>query len=264
MGKVYEAIDQALERRVAVKVIRDEWVYSAAAVERFRREARAVAGFDHPNVVTVHDYGVEAGRRAFLVMELLDGVTLRDELRRCERLGAAPTIQLFRGLCSAVEAAHRRQLVHRDLKPENIFLVRAHDGHAVTVKVLDFGVVKPLTASADQVPEGPDTDLGVMVGTVGYMSPEQLMGEPPGVSWDLWALAVVAYESLAGALPFPVASRESWRQLVLSGRHAPLCEHLVDPPCAWEDFFARALATDRTRRPRSAADFFQQLEQALA
>jgi serine/threonine-protein kinase len=110
---------------------------------------------------------------------------------------------------------------------------------------------------------GADTDIGVMVGTVGYMSPEQLMGERPGVSWDLWALAVVAHECVAGALPFPVASRESWRQLVLNGRRAPLCDHLADAPPEWDDFFARALATNRTRRPRSAAEFLEQLEQAL-
>ena len=96
-----------------MKVIRDEWVHSAEAARRFRQEVRAVAGFAHPNVVTVHDYGVEAGTRAFLVMELLDGVTLRDELRRTGRLEAGRAVDVFRGVSSAVAAAHRRHIVHR-------------------------------------------------------------------------------------------------------------------------------------------------------
>ena len=133
MGKVYEAVDVALDRRVAVKVIRDEWVHSASAAARFRREARAVAGFAHPNVVTVYDYGVEPGSRAFLVMELLQGVTLREELRRAGRLDAARTLAVLRGVCGAVDAAHRHHLVHRDLKPENIFLVGGADRGAADV-----------------------------------------------------------------------------------------------------------------------------------
>ena len=155
-------------------------------------------------------------------MELLDGDTLRDELRRRGRLEAARTVDVLRGVCSAVEAAHRHRLVHRDLKPENIFLVNAGGGHEAAVKVLDFGVAKPLSRNGGHGDGALETDVGVLVGTVGYMSPEQLLGERPDVSCDLWALAVVAYESLAGALPFPVTSRELWRHLVLAGRPTPL------------------------------------------
>ena len=265
MGKVYEAVDSALGRRVAVKVIRDEWVHSAQAAQRFRQEVRAVAGLAHPNVVTVHDYGVEAGTRAFLVMELLNGLTLRDELRRTGRLPAARVVEVFRGVCSGVDAAHRRKLVHRDLKPENIFLVRAADGDDGTVKLLDFGVAKALPAPGESAPPESEafTDAGVLVGTVGYMSPEQLLGERPDVSWDLWALAIVAYEAVTGALPFPVSSRTVWRQSVLDGRFTSLREHIPDAPAAWRDFFTGALAVERTRRSASAAVFFRQLEQAL-
>lgn len=270
MGKVYAAVDTALNRRVAVKVIRDEWVHSAAAVARFRREARLVAGFAHPNVVTVYDYGVETGARAFLVMELLGGATLRDELRRGGRLDAARTLAIMRGVCSAVEAAHHHHLVHRDLKPENVFLVDRTAGGSpeqAGVKVLDFGVAKPLpdsegSAGADD--GAAETELGVLVGTVGYLSPEQLLGERPQVSWDLWALAVVTYEALTGALPFPVASRDLWRQAVLAGRYTPLGAHLPDPPTRWQAFFRRALAADRAVRPASAAAFLHDLEAALA
>lgn len=270
MGKVYAAVDTALDRRVAVKVIRDEWVHSAAAVARFRREGRLVAGFAHPNVVTVYDYGVETGARAFLVMELLGGVTLRDELRRGGRLDAARTLAIMRGVCSAVEAAHHHHLVHRDLKPENVFLVdRAAGGSAerAGVKVLDFGVAKPLSdseGSAGADDGAAETELGVLVGTVGYLSPEQLLGERPQVSWDLWALAVVTYEALTGALPFPVASRDLWRQAVLAGRYTSLGAHLADPPARWQAFFSRALAVDRAARPASAAEFLRELDSAIA
>ncbi len=266
MGTVYEAKDKALGRRVAVKVIRDDFVYSAAAARRFEREARAGAAFDHPNVVTVYDYGVEAGRRAFLVMELLDGATLRDQLKLHGRLTPARMAEILRPVCGAVDAAHRHQLIHRDLKPENIFLVRNGDIETETVKVLDFGVAKFLDAS-EAVPESQSyavTESGMLVGTLGYMSPEQLLGEKAAISWDLWALAVTAYEILTGALPFPVDDRITWRRSVLAGSCTPLSEHVKDPPVSWQEFFARSLAADRERRPRSAAEFLHQLEQAFA
>ncbi|MFO7695006.1 MAG: protein kinase [Vicinamibacterales bacterium] len=260
MGTVYSAVDVALDRPVAVKVVRDEWVHNTLATQRFRREARAVAGFAHPNVVTVYDFGVETGSRAFLVMELLSGATLREELRRSGRLSPARTLDVLRGVCSAVGAAHERGFIHRDLKPENIFLV---DGGG-PVKVLDFGVAKPLVrVEAADVGGAPETEVGVLVGTVGYISPEQLLGDRPDVSWDVWALTVVAYESLTAALPFPVESRDAWRQHVMAGRHRPLSDHLADPPAPWQAFFDAAFAIDQARRPRSAAEFLRRLERAL-
>lgn len=266
MGAVYEATDSALARRVALKVVREDRLGSPGAVLRFQREARAAAGFPHPNVVAVYDYGIEAGTRAFLVMELLEGVTLRDELRSRQRLDAVRVLGVFRGLCRAVEAAHLRQLIHRDLKPENIFLARSGEAGTETVKVLDFGIAKVLPGLEERTEtwNPGETDAGVVVGTPGYMSPEQLLGEEPAVSWDLWALAVTAYESLTGVLPFPAASREQWRHSVLAGFHMPLGEHLTDPPASCEEFFARSLATDRERRPGSAAEFLQDLERALS
>jgi serine/threonine-protein kinase len=261
MGTVYEAVDVALDRPVAVKVVRDEWVHNPMATQRFRREARAVAGFAHPNVVTVYDYGVETGSRVFLVMELLHGTTLREELRRSGRLSPARTLDVLRGVGSAVGAAHERGFIHRDLKPENIFLVE-HGGPA---KVLDFGVAKPL-ARVDAADPGAalETEVGVLVGTIGYISPEHLLGDSPDVSWDLWALTVVAYECLTAALPFPVESRDTWRRLVQGGRHRPLADRLEAPPQAWQTFFDRSFAADRTARPETAAEFFRQLEHALS
>jgi tRNA A-37 threonylcarbamoyl transferase component Bud32 len=264
MGTVYEATDSSLERRVAVKLIREDWTDSAEALQRFRREARASAGFAHPNVVTIYDYGVDSNTRAFLVMELLEGRSLRDELNQHRRLDAPRIVELFRSVCSAVAAAHERNLIHRDLKPENIFLARAGDKTDV-LKVLDFGVAKFLPSRDDAAPTrvSSATQTGILVGTPAYMSPEQLLGEDLHVLWDLWAMTVTVYETLTGALPFSSQAGADSRRAVLSGTFAPLGKYLENPPAQWEAFFAQAFAANPEKRPQSAAEFFRLLQKCL-
>jgi serine/threonine-protein kinase len=257
MGAVYEAVDTALERRVAVKVIRDELVGSTEVLERFRREARAAASFTHPNVVTVYDFGVAAETRAFLVMELLEGATLREELRRQKRSTPLRTVEILRGVCAAVDAAHRRHLVHRDLKPENIFMSRGEAGEVP--KVLDFGVAKFLPAAV-QAPA--DTQSAVLVGTPAYMAPEQFRSQLVDPAWDLWALAVITYEMLTGAHPFAGPTGADY-SAVLMGRFKPLTTYLQGSPTRWQEFFERAFHVDPARRPNSAQIFFSELERAL-
>jgi serine/threonine-protein kinase len=260
MGTVYEAADTALDRRVAVKVIREDLVGSASAADRFRLEARAAAGFSHPNVVTIHDFGVARETRAFLVMELLRGATLREEMREARRLAPARTVAILRDLAAAVDAAHARQLVHRDLKPENVFLA----GDAKDqVKLLDFGLAKFL-ASGSESETAAATGAGIIVGTVHYMGPEQLRGSTVGVSCDLWAIAVMAYEMLAGALPFAAATAADYQMAVLSGRFTPIHTHLPDAPGRLREFFVSALALDPSRRPTRAPVLVADLERALA
>jgi eukaryotic-like serine/threonine-protein kinase len=256
MGTVYEALDVALERRVAVKVIRDELLGSSEAAQRFQREAKASAAFSHANVVTIHDCGVE-GARAFLVMELLEGKTFREELSERRRFEPARIVAIFRDVCSALQAAHQRRLIHRDIKPENIFLTRD------SVKVLDFGIAKFIPSIDGDAATQAGTRSGVLIGTLAYMSPQQLMGEEVDVTWDIWALAVVAYEALTGVLPFPTASSAQWRESVLTGRFAPLKQTLADPSDGWTAFFAESFAPEVNSRPKSAAAFFQRLEQAF-
>jgi eukaryotic-like serine/threonine-protein kinase len=265
MGVVYEAMDESLGRKVAVKMIRDDLVGSADAAQRFQREARAAAAFAHPNVVTVHDFGILGGTRAFLVMELLEGVTLREELQKHKRVEARRLLEIFRGVCLAVDAAHRRQLIHRDLKPENIFLLRGGDS-AGGAKVLDFGISKfiPALDETKTTRGATDTGAGVLIGTLPYISPEQLRGETPGTSWDLWAMTVVAYEALTGSNPFGPTARSGWQGAVLSGRFEPLDSHLASPPAAWQAFFERCFAVDQTARPHTAAEFLELLKQTLA
>ena len=265
MGTVYEATDGALGRRVAVKLIREDLVGKPDAAQRFRREAQVAASFAHPNVVTVFDFGL-AGSHAFLVMELLEGTTLREEIRSHGRLMPLRTVEIMRGVCAAVEAAHQRRLIHRDLKPENVFLVRAQTGEMT--KVLDFGLAKFLQTAAAAVSNAPtasgvETGAGVLLGTLQYMAPEQLAGGTPQPAWDLWALAVLAYEMLTGTHPFDSA-RPDWHRALLAGSFTPMTVFLPDSLPTWTELFAKALALDPKHRPDSALSHFLELEKALA
>ncbi len=256
-GTVYVAVDTALDRRVAVKVIRDDLPAGGDLALRFKREARIAAAFVHPNVVTVHDFGVAGDTRAFLVMELLSGRTLRDELNRQTRLTPQRTVHVLRDVCSAVDAAHRHQLVHRDLKPENIFLVETDRG--TLAKVLDFGIAK-LLAQDTTLGARNITRTGELVGTLAYMSPEQLRGEDPGLACDVWALAMIAYEMLTGSHAFalPAASRLSPVRRGLPSEDASALSAPV------QGFFDRALAMHPADRPDSSAAFLAALEGALS
>lgn len=255
MGTVYAALDTLLDRRVAAKLMREELVGLPGAAERFQREARAAAAFSHPNVVTVYDFGV-AGTRAFLVMEQLQGRTLRDVLRVEGTIECRRALAILRDVTSAIDAAHQRRMVHRDLKPENICLVSGPSGEIA--KVLDFGLAKVLAPPGG----GPLTTQatgGGVLGTPLYMSPEQLRGEDPDPSWDLWALAIIAFEMLNGAHPFmsaPLGLDSRTREWAGEPRPASTSQG-----CG--PFFARALALDRAPRPASAAVFFDELERSL-
>ncbi len=256
LGKVYEALDTALDRKVAVKVIRDDLVANRDIATRFQREGRLAAAFVHPNVVTVHDFGVTNGR-AFLVMELLAGTTLREELSGPERLPTADTVQILRHVCAAVDAGHRRRIVHRDLKPENVFLVASESGRIA--KVLDFGIAKYLPTGA-LTAASMQTGAGVLLGTLPYMAPEQLRGEEAQPASDLWALAVIAHEMLTGVHPFA----PSGACAVPLGRQQAVAVQAPGITAATRAFFARALSPDPADRLKSAADLLADLERALA
>jgi eukaryotic-like serine/threonine-protein kinase len=257
MGVVYGATDLSLVRIVAVKVLREELVGDRESAERFESEARTSARFAHPHVVTIHDFGVVRGSRGFLVMERLDGRTLRDELVRAGRIEIPRVISIMRGVCSAVEAAHRRNLVHRDLKPENVFL-STNDG-VETPKVLDFGIAKVM--SAPHTADPGETRAGVMLGTPRYMAPEQLRGEAPAPSWDLWAVAVMTCEMLTGVHPFATVA------FGLSSNGVPAASPVIaggtDMDPRYQAQLARWLSIDPAGRPASAGALFQELEQML-
>ncbi len=255
MGTVYEAHDAALERRVAVKVIRDEMAGSPEMADRFRREALVAASFAHPNVVTVYDVGITDNARGYLVMELLKGATLKETLRREGHLTPSRALHVMRGVCQAIDAAHRRELVHRDLKPDNIFLTKDD-----IPKVLDFGIAKFVRSALDSVAL---TATGAPVGTLGYMSPEQIRGGAPSPSWDLWALGVVAYEMLAGRRPFADTGSVHLFAEVAGETWIRLAGGPLELPPALDSVFGRAFALDPAERPSGALVFMGSLEQAI-
>lgn len=261
MGVVYQALDKELDRHVAVKLVRPELTASTAAAARFKQEAKAAASFTHPNVVTVHDYGVAGDQRAYLVMELLRGLSLRQELDRNGRLPAPRVSEILRGVCIAADAAHRRRLLHRDLKPENIFLTDAEG--IETAKILDFGVVKPLAAAVTTTLSMGQTGPGILVGTLMYMSPEQLRGEEATEGWDIWSLSVLAYEMLAGKHPFEGLTAFDVRDAVLAGRVTMLRKHLPEAPASWQEFFDKALSPRVELRPNTALRLFQDFQQSI-
>jgi serine/threonine-protein kinase len=191
-------------------------------------------------------------------MELLEGITLRDELRTKKRLDAARTLELFEGICAGVGAAHARGLIHRDLKPENIFL--SQKDVSEVVKITDFGIAKTLPQTAD---ETRDTITGVVVGTMKYMSPEQLRGRSASPRWDLWALAVIAYETLCGRAPFTGEDSVILQGAIMGMNFPPVTEVLPEAPPRWQEFFEGAFAHAEEGRAESVAVFWQRLRECL-
>lgn len=256
MGTVYAAMDTALDRSVAAKVLREELAADPAATERFQAEARAAARLAHPNIVTVHDFGVTPDGQGFLVMELLDGVSLRAVLRDAP-LSPQRAAAIVRHVGGAVEAAHAQGLVHRDLKPENVLLLRRDNVEAC--KVMDFGIAT-LVPSIDAQPDAvAETTL---VGTIAYMSPEQLARKAPAPAWDLWALGVIAFEMLTGTHPF--AGLPAWIGPGFASGETDLPASPLAPlPSDWASFFASALAADASARPPSVRAWIDRFELAM-
>ena len=189
-AEVFRARDQRLDRVVAIKILRRQYVNEQSARTRFLNEARAAAGLAHPNIVDVYDFGQTPDGSMFIAMQFVEGQNLKDMLQRRGRMTAAETLSIVTQVCAALSAAHARGLIHRDVKPQNILVDRK--GHA---RLGDFGIVKALS--------GPElTQAGMTFGTAAYLSPEQATGEPVGPASDVYSLGCVMYEMLSGTPPF--------------------------------------------------------------
>ena len=262
MGAVYRARRVLIGDEVAVKVLHSRLTGDEKLVERFRREARAAAQLHHPNVVTIHDYGEASGpdRLAYIVMELVRGESLRDLLRREGRLAPARAVSLMRDVCAGVGAAHRRGIVHRDIKPDNIIVTPAdEDRPAESVKVVDFGIAKLRDLAAEGTAL---TEIGMMVGTLFYMSPEQCKGEPLDSRADVYSLGAMLHEMLAGAPPFTASNITSMIFKHVGEPPPPLPEDLP-VPAALRAAVLRALSKDPDARPRDASEFAREIQTAL-
>jgi len=246
MGEVFLATDSVLERPVAVKILHRNLSADPGFVERFRREARAAAGLNHPNVVAVYDWG-ESGRTYYMVMEYVPGASLREVLRAAGRLDSSQATDVLGQVLPALDHAHRRGIVHRDLKPENIILTP--DGRA---KVADFGLARAYANPST-------TRTLTVIGTPQYLAPEQVSGEPADPRSDLYSLGIVAFELLvgdppfAGPTPFAVANMQL-RDPVPPPSTFPGVSDELD---AWIGATTRK---DRAQRPESAAEALTLLE----
>ncbi|MCG6927560.1 MAG: serine/threonine-protein kinase [Acidobacteria bacterium] len=260
MGEVYRARDTRLDRTVALKVLPSELAADPALKARFEREARAIAALAHPNICTLHDVGEREGR-TFLVMEHLVGETLAERLKK----GPLPldqALEVATQIADALAAAHKQGIVHRDLKPANVMLTKTG------ARLLDFGLARlsahgarpavEVLTSAPTEPE-PLTARGTIMGTLPYMAPEQVQGNPADARTDLWTLGTILYEMLTGERPFQAPNPTSLVGAILEREPVPLRERQPITPPSLERLVSRCLAKDPDDRWDTAHDVANEL-----
>ncbi len=251
MGTVYDAIDRIIERRVAIKVVKRPAENDPEAVEahaRFRREAQAAGRLSHPNIVGVYDYG-ENATDAWIVMELVEGGSLKNRLDKQERFTIPDIVRVMGEVCAGLHYSHQRGVVHRDIKPGNIMLTT--DGQ---VKIADFGIARLENSSMTQV--------GTLIGTPSYMAPEQFRGEPVDLRADIWAAGVMLYQLLTGEKPFE-GGFSAVMHKALHTEPPPPSQLSVTTPRGFDAVIARALAKRPDDRFRSAAEFAEAIRDAV-
>lgn len=243
MGAVYEATELRLGRKVALKVLLPELGAETESVQRFRREAELAASLGHPNIVQVTDFFLQPGEPACLVMELLQGLSLREHLQRHGTLSYPLALAVAQQLLSALEAAHGVGVLHRDLKPDNVVLLELQGG-GTFVKLIDFGLAR-LTESAGYAKL---TATGVLLGTPHYMAPEQLLGHALDPRTDLFSLGVTLFHALTGRHPFHGASVDELVRAILLGPPPQLAAARPDLPRPFCDALERTLHRDPAHR----------------
>jgi Tol biopolymer transport system component len=251
MGEVYRARDTRLGRDVAIKVLPEALAHDADRLRRFEQEARAIAALNHPNILGIHDIGTHDGA-PFLVSEFLEGQTLRGKLIS----GALPVrraIDYALGIAEGLAAAHEKGIVHRDLKPENVFVTRGG-----RIKVLDFGLAKLVRPEENHETEvtltNPETLPGMVMGTVGYMSPEQVRGEPIDPRSDIFSFGAVLYEMLTGKRAFKRETSAETMTAILREEPQALNDTGWQGPLELQRILARCLEKNVARRFQSASD----------
>jgi serine/threonine-protein kinase len=255
MGTVYQALQPAMNRMVAIKWIRPQMVTKPDAVPRFHKEMRITAQIEHPNTIRVYDFGDDHGQ-LYLAMEFLAGVSLREVIDRKERLELARLVRIGKQVAHALGAIHGHGVVHRDLKPDNVMLLDSF-GERDFVKVLDFGIAKVLDEQIRL------TATGKPIGTPTYMAPEQAMGLAVDPRTDLYTLGVMLYQMASGRVPFDAPMTQS---MLLAHAHeppVPILTLVPDLPPALAALIMQLLEKDPAARPASAAEVATRLDRCL-
>lgn len=240
MAEVYRARDLMLERSVAIKILRADYSSDEEFQERFRQEARAAANLSHPNIVTVHDFGLDSGQ-LFIVMEHVPGSDLKSIIRKRGRFTVEEAIPIMVQACAGIGYAHRAGLVHCDVKPHNLLITPDH-----RLKVTDFGIARALST----IRPGDRDD--VVWGSPQYFAPEQAKGQAPSPASDVYSLGIVLYEMLTGTLPFNANTAEELARQHIHKQPLPLGEYLPDVPPMLEQIEAKILSKEPSARYRTA------------
>jgi Tol biopolymer transport system component/serine/threonine protein kinase len=259
MGEVYLAEDTRLGRKVAIKLLRSSVSTRSDRLRRFEREARAASALNHPNLCTIYEVGEMDDGRPYIVMEYIEGMTLRQRMSQGRQL-LSEVLDIAMQVGSALTAAHQAGIVHRDVKPENITL--RPDG---IVKVLDFGLAKLTEQRRDTDSAMPtqirtQTETGMIMGTARYMSPEQARGYPVDARTDIWSLGVVIYEMTAGQVPFDGATNTDVVVSVLEREPALLMDQLPQVPAELDRIVTKTLRKNREERYRTIRDLCEDLK----
>src|SRR5438552_9512558 len=259
VGEVYLAADITAGRKAALKILPARFTGDAERLKRFRQEARAVVALNHPNILTVYEIGEDHAIH-YIASELIEGESLRDRLAR-GRMGLNEAVDVAIQVASALVAAHEAGIVHRDIKPENIML--RPDGY---VKVLDFGIAKlaeqevPATMPRDEALLLVETNLGSILGTVRYMSPEQARGAPVDKGTDIWSFGVVLYEMITGHAPFTGETPGEAMHSILETEPSPLTRYITQIPAELQQIISKTLRKDRAERYQSAHEVLEALQ----
>ncbi|MGD0612096.1 MAG: protein kinase [Anaerolineales bacterium] len=240
MAVVYRARDLMLERFVAVKLLREDYSRDPAFQQRFRQEAKAAANLSHPNIVTVHDFGLDHGQ-LFLVMEFVPGTDLKTLIKQRGRFTPEEAVPLLIQACAGIGYAHRAGLVHCDVKPQNMLVTPDQ-----RLKVTDFGIARALST----VHPGEQAD--VVWGSPQYFAPEQASGAAPSPATDVYSLGVVMYESLTGSLPFQASTAVDLARLHMEAEPPRLTEMVPDIAPALEQILSKVLSKEPSQRYRTA------------